>query len=304
MKLVRSLVVATILLLAAGGARAAQPGFAFLEVPAGARAAALGGAYSAVATGADAAFWNPAGLARFEGSQFSATHTETYENFRQEHVAFAGRLFGGGVAASVRALYTEPIEERDDFGNLVGTFGSHDLEFLAGYGWQPSAALSLGLTAQVVRERIADMGATTWATNGGAVWAPASLEGLRVSAGWHNLGSSANYMFGETQGQDVPLPTAAHAGLAFQRQAFQDFTALVSLEGRATRGRTMLYAVGGELDSKLGAAVRVGFRANDDVASWSAGLGYRTGGLGVDYAYVPSKLELDDTHRFTLSARW
>ena len=77
---VRSLAVAAALLLAAGAARAAQPGFAFLEVPAGARAAAMGGAYSAVATGAEAAFWNPAGLARFEGTQFTATHTETWEN--------------------------------------------------------------------------------------------------------------------------------------------------------------------------------------------------------------------------------
>ena len=304
MKLARPLAAAAILLLAPGTAFAALAGFAFLEVPAGARAAAMGGAYSAVATGADAAFWNPAGLARFAGTQFTATHTETYENFRQEHVAFAGRLFGGGVAASLRALYTEPIEERDDFGNLVGTFGSHDLEFLAGYGWQPSEALSLGLTAQVVRERIADMGATTWATNGGAVWAPAAFEGLRVSAGWHNLGSSANYMFGETQGQDVPLPTALSTGLAWQRKAFQNMTALVSVEGRASRGRPMIYAFGGELDAPVGAALRAGFRVNDDVASWSAGLGYRTGGLGVDYAFVPSKLELDDTHRFTLSARF
>jgi hypothetical protein len=66
----------------------------------------MGGAYSAVATGAEAAFWNPAGLAKFKGTQFTATHTETYENLRQEHVAIAGRLWGGGLAASVRALYT------------------------------------------------------------------------------------------------------------------------------------------------------------------------------------------------------
>lgn len=298
----RPLAAAALLLLAAGTARAAQPGFAFLEIPAGARAAAMGGAYAAVATGAEAAFWNPAGLARFDGTQFSATHTETYENLRQEHVALAGRMWGGGIAASVRALYTEPIEERDDFGNLVGTFGSHDLEFLVGYGWQPAAAVSVGLTGQVVRERIADMGATTWAMGGGAVWAPASLAGLRASAGVHNVGSAAHYMFGEEQGQPVPLPTAASAGLAWQRKAFQEFTALVSLEGRATRGRPMLYAVGGELEAPVGAAIRFGYRANDDVSSWSAGLGWRTKGLGVDYAYVPSKLDLDDTHRFTLSA--
>src|SRR6185436_5586478 len=60
LKLVR--VAAALSLLLALPALAAQPGFAFLEVPAGARAAALGGAYASVATGAEAAFWNPAGL--------------------------------------------------------------------------------------------------------------------------------------------------------------------------------------------------------------------------------------------------
>jgi hypothetical protein len=301
---VRSLALAAIVVLLAGTAQAEQAGFAFLEIPAGARAAALGGAYSAVATGAEAAFWNPAGLAKFKGTQFTATHTETYENLRHEHVAIAGRMWGGGLAVSLRALYTEPIEERDELGNLLGTFGSHDLEFLAGYGWQPSAALSLGFTGQFVRERIADLGATTWGVGGGAVWAPATLEGLRASAGIHNLGPAGHYMFGDVEGQPVPLPTALHAGLSYKRNAFQNLTALVSLEGRATSGRPMLYAVGGELDSPVGAALRFGYRANDDVASWSAGLGWRTSVIGVDYAYVPSKLDLDATHRFTLSAQF
>ena len=301
---VRSLAVAAALVVAAGPVQAAQSGFAFLEVPAGARAAAMGGAYSAVASGADAAFWNPAGLARFDGTQFTATHTETYENLRQEHVAIAGRMFGGGIATSLRALYTEPIEERDDFGNLVGTFGSHDLEFLLGYGWQPTNGLGLGLTGQVVRERIADLGATTWALGAGMVWDMAALPGARASVGVHNVGSSAHYMFGDVEGQPVPLPTALHAGFSFKRGTFQDLTALLSVEGRATRGREMLYAVGGELDSPVGAAIRFGYRVNDDVASWSAGLGWRAKVIGVDYAYVPSKLDLDATHRFTLSTRF
>jgi len=62
--------------------------------------------------------------------------------------------------------------------------------------------------------------------------------------------------------------------------------------------------VGGELDSAVGAAVRFGYRAGDDVASWSTGVGWTTRGLRIDYAFVPSKLELDDTHRFSLTAQF
>ena len=82
----------------------------------------------AVAEGADASFWNPAGLATFTGTQFTATHTETYEHLRHEQVAVAGRRFGGGMAASLRAMYSEPIPERDDLGNLMSC-SWHKLNF-------------------------------------------------------------------------------------------------------------------------------------------------------------------------------
>src|SRR5262249_48840741 len=151
--------------LSAGPAAADPPGFAFLEVPGGARAAAMGGAYASLARGAEAAFWNPAGLGQFDGTQFTATHTESYEHLRNDRAALAGGWFGGGIGTSVRAFYPEPIPERDDIGNQIGTFGSHDLEFLAGYGRHLESGLSLGMSFQVLRERIADLGATTWAVN-------------------------------------------------------------------------------------------------------------------------------------------
>jgi hypothetical protein len=273
-------------------------------MPAGARASALGGAYASVARGAEAAFWNPAGLADFAGSQFAATHTEGWLQLRQEHVAVAGRLFGGGIAASFRALYSEPIEERDDLGNLVGAFGAHDLEFLAGYGFRLGNGVSLGLTAQAVRERIADLAATTWAMGAGAAWEPAALPGARASLSLHHVGPAGHYSFSGERGQPVALPTALHAGVSLARQTIQNLTGLVALEARATRGRELLFAVGGELDSPAGAALRLGFRAGDDVATWSTGAGWRARALSVDYAWVPSRLDLDDTHRLSLTTRF
>jgi hypothetical protein len=291
--------------LLATPAAAEPPGFAFLEVPGGARAASMGGAYASLARGAEAAFWNPAGLAQFDGTQFTATHTETYDHLRNDQAALAGRFFGGGIAASVRALYSEPIPERDDLGNQTGTFGSHDLEFLAGYGHHLSSGLSYGLSAQVIRERIADLGATTWAVNGGATYDIkefALLPEGRVSLSVHNLGRNAHYNFNGEDGAPVKLPTAVQAGLSIGHATFQNLTARVALEGRTTNGRAPIVAVGGELDSAVGAAIRFGYRAGDDVASWSTGAGWRSGGLRIDYAFVPSKLELDDTHRFSLTA--
>jgi hypothetical protein len=298
-----ALTLAAIAALAmASPALASQAGFAFLELPAGARAAAMGGAYSSLARGAESAFWNPAGLAGFSGSEFAATHTETWTHLRHDQAALAGRLFGGGVAASLRAMYSEPIPERDDIGNVIGTFGSHDLEFLAGYGRQLGGGLSLGFTAQAVRERIADLAAGTFAVGAGAAWDLAALPGARASLSVHNVGPAAHYTIDGEQGQAVPLPAALEGGISLAHGAFQGFNGLLSLEARATRGRRALFAAGAELSSPVGAAVRFGLRGGDDVATWSAGAGWSAKSLRIDYAFVPSRLELDDTHRFSLTA--
>jgi hypothetical protein len=207
----------------------------------------------------------------------------------------------------VRALYSEPITERDDLGNETGSFGSHDLEFLVGYGHHLANGVSLGMSTQVVRERIADLGATTWAVNAGGTydihdfrWLP---EG-RVSLSVHNLGRNAHYVFDGEDGAPVKLPTAVQAGLSIGHATFQNLTARLAVEGRTTNGRSPIVAVGGELDSAVGAAIRFGYRAGDDVATWSTGAGWRTGGLRIDYAFVPSKLDLEDTHRFSLTAQF
>ncbi len=302
MKPTRALAFALAFVTLAAPALAGQPGYAFLEVPAGARAAALGGAYSSVARGAEAAFWNPAGLAQFDGTQFVGTHAETYQHLRHDQVAVAGRMFGGGLAASLRAMYSEPIPERDDLGNLIGSFGSHDLEFLAGYGRKLAGGMSLGFTAQAVRERVADLAATTWAVGAGAAWDLAMLPGSRASLSVHNIGPSGHYTLEGVAGDPVKLPAAVQAGLSLAHGALSNLNGLLALDARATSGRKVVLAAGAELDSPAGAALRFGVRAGDEVASWSAGAGWRTKALRIDYAFVPSKLELEDTHRFSLSA--
>jgi hypothetical protein len=283
---------------------AAPPGFAFLEVPAGARGSAMGGAYGAIAEGVDAAFWNPAGLSGVQGIQLSATHFEFFEGLRHDQFALGGRMFGGGIAASVRAMYSQPIEERDDLGNLVGTFGAHDLELQLGYGRRTAGGTSVGLATQLVRERIANESAMTWGMSAGAAWRPERWRDLRASVAVLHLGPPAHYDFGGQQGAPLGLPLAMHAGLALQRNLGRGLALTPALDVRATRGRQAVVALGGELEAGNGASVRLGLRQGDDIANVSAGLGWRYRLYRVDYAWVPSKLDLGDTHRFSFGAQF
>ncbi len=304
MSLSRVALVSLVLLSAATAAMASPPGFAFLEVPAGARAAALGGAYVSLADGAEGAFWNPAALAGVRGTQVAASHVEFIQGLKHDQFALGGQLFGGGIAASLRAMYSQPIEQRDELGNLVGTFGSHDLEFQLGYGWQAGPATRFGLAAQAVRERLANESATTWSGSAGASWQPQSVRSLRFGVSAQHLGPAAHYVIDGQSGGPVPLPAALQAGTSWTRTLGRGLGLTTALDGRATRGRQAVVGLGGELASDVGVALRLGVREGDDLSNFSAGMGWRHGTFSIDYAWVPSKLDLGDTHRFSFAAQF
>jgi hypothetical protein len=62
--------------------------------------------------------------------------------------------------------------------------------------------------------------------------------------------------------------------------------------------------LGAEVSSPVGASLRAGMRANDDASTMSFGAGYAVRALELDYAFVPLRLDLGDTHRFAFSARF
>jgi len=279
-------------------------GFAFLEIPSGARVSALAGAGESFAQGVDAAFWNPAALDRVKGIQVEGSHYELYQDLRHDDFAVAGRLFGGGVSASLRALYSGPIDETDDFGNVVGSFGAHDLDFALGYGASLGGGLEAGITGHVVRERISNLGATTWAVDVGTRWEPVSAPRVLFSVGAYNMGPAAYYTIDGVKGAPVSLPAAIGAGGSYHFGLGSGLDLRTGLEGRFTRGRSGIGMIAGELTGLAGASLRAGYRGNDSTSGFTAGVGYAFTALRLDYAYVPSALDLGDTHRFSFSAQF
>jgi hypothetical protein len=290
--------------LCASAAAAAPPGFAFLEVPAGARAAAMGGAYVTLADGVEGAFWNPAGLAGIQGTQVTGSHMESFQSLKHDQFAIGGQLFGGGLATSLRAMYSQPIEERDEIGNLLGSFGAHDLEFQLGYGRHVGQGASIGFAAQAVRERIANESATTWSGSAGAAWQPQAWKSMRFGVSALHLGPAAYYTVDGQRGEPVALPAALQAGASWTRALGRGVGLTSALDARATRGRQAVASLGGELATDVGASLRMGLRQGDDLSNFSAGVGWKRGTFRADYAWVPSKLDLGDTHRFSFSAQF
>jgi len=296
-------IAAALSILMAGPALADPTGFAFLKIPAGARAAAMGGAYASVADGVEGAWWNPASLDGAQGVQVSASHDEYLASLRHDQFAVGGRLFGGGISASLRALYSEPIPERDALGNLLGTFGSNDLQFGLGYGWKVAPGWRAGASAQIVHERIADASATTWSMGFGTTWDPASVRGLKLSADVHDLGPSGHFTIDGTQGEAVAMPAAVRLGASLARPAGALSTTW-AIESSMTAGQAGIVMLGGELAHRSGFALRGGWRLGDTESSYALGAGWSVGSLRLDYAFVPFGDDLGDTQQFSISAQF
>jgi hypothetical protein len=289
-------------ILAASPVAGAPSGFAFLEVPAGARASALGGAFAALGEGVEASFWNPAGLAAVEGVQITGAHLESFQTFRHDQFAIARRWLGGGVSASLRAFYSQPIVARDELGNETGTFGGHDLGFGLAYGRALAGGFRVGASARLIRERIAELSTGTYGLGAGATWQSPARPALRLGAMVDNIGPDANFTFADGPGQPVPLPMTLQAGAAYRWGLAGAAQLAASLETRVTRGRASVAMLGGELAHPTGAALRLGLRVNDDSSRLSAGVGYTMTSLRLDYAFVANRLDLGDSHRVSFTA--
>lgn len=301
---VASVVLAIALGLAPRPGHADPSAFAFLEVPSGARASALGGAFVSAGTGVEAAFWNPSGLASIDGVEIGGSHDESFQRLRHDRFAIAGHQLGGGVALSIRALYSQPIDARDELGNLTGTFGGHDLEFGIAYGRTLATGVRAGVSAQLLRERIADLSTGTWSLGAGVGVEPARWPNLRLGLAVDHLGPAAHYQFEDGPGQPLDLPTAVQAGGTYTFGLGGAMGLSAGIEARASRGRSTVNMMGAELSHPSGAALRVGVRVHDSASSVSMGAGYGRRGLHLDYAFVPYRLDLGDGHRVSFTARF
>ena len=293
-------IAAMMALMIPGGAHASPSGFAFLEVPAGARASALSGAFASLGEGVEAGFWNPAGLAAVKGVEIEGAHFESFQNLRHDQFAVAKAMLGGGVAASLRAFYSEPITARDELGNEIGTFGGNDLELGLSYGRPLAESFRIGGGVRILHERIADLSTDTYAFAAGASWQSPEHPGLRLAAMADHIGPDANFTFEDGPGQAIPMP------MAFQVAPRTASAGRHRFPRRGTRSR-MVRTPHRRCGRRPVPPLRppwIGTRMNDDATRFSAGAGYTMGSLRLDYAFVADQQDIGDSHRFSFTAHF
>jgi len=292
------IIIAVTLALAFGTqyADAGETGAAFLSLDAGADAIAMGGTAATRAGLAGSVFGNPGGLGWLRGTSLTFAHSEHVQSIRYENLGAAYGTDQLTLAASVRGLFIDGLEERTGPSesplSQFGATGVAPAVFCAkSFGRHFAAGTSL----RYVYQKIGTDHASALANDIGVSFI-SGVKGLQAGAALTNWGSGIKFT-----SQSYSLPARLRAGASYAlldgalsaaadlvKPFLQQSFACLGAEG-VIKGRISLRA-----------GYKGGLSAAGGMAGFSAGLGVKVRGYDVDYAFA-SHGELGFAHHLSLS---
>jgi len=197
---------------AANPSRVGTAGAQELLIPVGARGIAIGGSNMVFATGVDAIFWNPAGLGRQPNSVEGIVSSMNY--IADINVVYAGL----GVQAGEFGTLGFTVKSVG-FGNIAvttteypdGTGENYSPTFItlgATYAKSVTDRIAVGITANLVSERIMSVSGSGLAVNVGIQYQNLGLQGLDLGITVKNLGTDLKF-----SGSDLLHKATSNTGL-------------------------------------------------------------------------------------------
>jgi hypothetical protein len=301
----------------------AQTGFKWLSIPVGARAAGLGTAVTTMDGDLTSAFWNPAGLARIEGSGFTFSNVAWIAEINHMAVSGAYKVNDrivlsaqmvtvdyGTLNATIRATNENGYEE-------MGTFSPSGMSVGIGLSSAISNKFSVGAVFKYCHEELGtayssadlasgeitavDVNLAVPAFDIGTLFYP-GFGDLRIGMSLQNFSQEKSYVF-----ESFPLPLTFRLGMAmdvFDALNMGDNQKLtVSADLAHARDYTERVHVGVEYLLNNMIALRGGYKMNYDEEDLTFGLGFKhhLGPLGFDFNYAFNNFTtFSPVHMFTL----
>lgn len=208
---------------------ASEAGAIFLTIYPGARQNGMGAAFVGLADDALATYYNQAGMAFIESTNFYLMHANwlpgLYPGMYYDIISVVKPVKGWGtVGGNIIYLTTGETEARDENGTPVGKFRTFDVAFSLSYATQMTQYLGLGVGAKFIYsylappdivERVLNMRGGTgmsWAVDVSALYRT-PLRGLNLGAALQNVGPSIQYA---ASGNKDPLPRTVRLGIAYK----------------------------------------------------------------------------------------
>ncbi len=305
--------------MAGPGNRTGTGGSAQLLIPVGARDLAMGGSTISTTSGIESLFWNPAGVAKAVSSaNVIFSHMSYIADIGVEYGAVSGK-FGdlGTLALSIKSLSVGeiPVTTTD---NPDGTGQNYSPQFFTAgltYSRMLSDRISVGVTTNIISERISDVSANGVAFNVGVIYDNlADMAGLSLGVVVKNIGPQmrfdgpALYQIGDVDGQNRPpqylkidtapyeLPASIEIGMGYRSVMSENADILFSGTFQSNNFSEDEYRLGAEASINKMFFIRGGYSFAPDTpdnseyiygVSVGGGIQYNLGDadISVDYAF-------------------
>jgi len=271
--------------------------FEFLLIGSGARSSAMAESFTAVSGDAGAPFYNPASAAVMRGSEISFAHAEYLDDATLEHVSMFTGWGKSTVGLNVVVGRVADIERRANYPSSepLGTFDEHNFSLSAFWGRSYSAKLAVGLAYKFAYEKLDILSATASAVDLGVFY---SLNReISLGGSIRNLGTKPKF-----SDKAFDLPREIRTGIAYRvvnEEKLNSFIVSADMIYPEWGDEKMKYNLGGEYGYKNLVFARLGYHGGwySRTMTFGGGLAYQR--YIFDYAFVPVKNNLRNTHRLT-----
>src|SRR5438094_126310 len=276
-------------------------GALFLLFPVGAQAVAMGQTAATLDGRGEAAFWNPAGLATLEHSEFALNTASLAAGATHALTAYYPSHGFGVLGGAVYLVDYGDLERTDSADNTVARIAPRNIEFLASYATELGGSVALGINYKLVEFVVDCSGDCSGFPNGHGVTHAVDVGGqftvgpagaLHVAVAVKNVGFKLQV---NNRDQADPLPARLVVGAAYR-------ILLPGAAGLAHAERLDLKVAadvdspwGSYGDSEMRVGIDVGYQrllrlrggyafVRDGLSGPSVGMGATTGSIGVDLA--------------------
>ncbi|MBA4406203.1 hypothetical protein C0389_02900 [bacterium] len=271
---------------------AGNSGLAFLKFGFGARNIAMSDLGVVGTNDLSALNYNPSLLAVKNKTQLSFSHNSLFQDMNSEMLAGSFSAYGLPIAIGVNTTNIADIEIRTKPGEPESKFSAHYFAGSISTAYQVFDKIYFGATYKYIYENLFSDDASGYGFDLGVSY-QSTIEGLTFGAAIRNLGSMK-----ELHTESTKLPTDFRLGASYNyslQNSKLDFTTLAGYQKYTLQDDSHLHFGAEAVYNKM-FSLRFGFASGYDSKNISAGFGVYWKVMNLDYAYVPVKYGLGDSH--------
>jgi hypothetical protein len=270
-------------------------GLVALQIGSSGRATAMAEAATAITVDASAPFWNPAGVAGIGKRQAMVTHNEWIQGINHEALSLIQPAGWGSWGLHAMLTSVDGIEQRNTATEEpLSTFSAHTVAIGVTLGRKISERLAAGVNLRYVHEKIYIESGSGYAADLGLLYS-SPVKGLDVGLSVQNLGSTT-----VLEHEKLDLPETVRVGAGYLLPLGQGpVRALLAVDYVNVLDKDSYVNAGVEIWPLSMLAMRAGYASNHSNRDFGMGFGLVFKDLNLDYAYVPFKQGLGNTHQFS-----